>query len=213
VKLKVSRKVIYLGVAAVAVAAWLLTEDDSSKASEGRKPTTAVKKNGAGFTDEDYQATFPPVLDSGKNSFRPLIARSGAADFGLALAPNAIPLDFAGGEPNWIFTGVAIIDGAPVALLENSSTQEGVFVKHGDRWKSSRVAMITPDSVVLAGPSGTTRTAKIVDTFDDLVTSTIRPLDLNAAVESAIGGELMITPEARVSGMEELRATEEHLER
>ncbi len=211
--LKVSRPIIYGGVATIAVAAWLLTADEPTKPAPTRKAPPAAKKAASGFLAEDYSAAFPPVTDPGRNVFRPLVARTGTADAGINLAPNAIPLDFAAGEPNWIFTGIAIIDGAPVALLENSSTQEGSFVKHGDRWKSSTIARITPETVVLAGPGGLTRTVRILDTFETYSATSIRPLDLNAAVERSFGDELMISPEARVPGIEEIRASEEGLER
>lgn len=197
-KLKVSRPVVYVGLAAVGVAAWVLTAEEAPKGSSERRPVSSAKKNGEAFLAEDYRASFPPVSEPAKNAFRPLVVRSGLSDAGLSLPPNAIPLDFAGGEPNWIFTGVAIIDGAPVALFENSSTQEGVFVKHGDRWKSSTVVRITPETVVLAGPAGVTRTLKIVDTFENIASVPIQPLDVRPAVERAFGGEIVVTPEAYI---------------
>lgn len=198
--LKVSRPVVYLGLIAVAVAAFLLTEEEPARKST-TKPKTVASKPGdrSAFTVEDYKATFEPVSGPVKNSFQPLVLRYGGLDAGL-LTPNVVPLEFAGGEPNWALTGIAYVDGVPTALIENSSTGEGFFVKHGDQFKASTVVRITPNSVVLSGPGGIAKTLTIVtEAFGAYAAQSPAPLDVGPAANRALTGEVTVTPEANTT--------------
>lgn len=159
------KPVFWVAVAGLGIAAFVMTEPDAApksvnaKKSTKKKPTS--KKSEVVFTEEDEKATFAPVNSEGKNTFVPIVARHsgiGSAD-GQA---NAIPTDMTGGEGNWVYTGTAESDGARVALIENRTTGDAVFLRRGERWKSAFVVSVSEYSIILRGPGGT-RTLGLVD--------------------------------------------------
>ena len=159
------KPVFWVGVVGLAVAGFVMSDSEAaptgvtSKKASKKKQTT--KKSDNAFTIEDEKAIFKPVNDTAKNAFVPIVARHsgiGSAD-GLA---NVVPADMTGGETNWVYTGTAETDGVPVALVENRTTGDAVFLKRGERWKSAYVVQISEYSVILRGPSGT-RTLGLVD--------------------------------------------------
>jgi hypothetical protein len=163
-----SRPIFWIGIVVVGGIAFLATspdeprEDAAQRTPARRAPATTTT---VVFTEEDRNANFEPLNQSARNAFNPLVARRvGGLGTGEAGAANLVPSDFAGGEGNWIYTGSAEIDGVLTALLENRTTQDGVFLRAGDRWKRAVVQRITPTSVVLAGPSGVV-TLSLVDDF------------------------------------------------
>jgi hypothetical protein len=153
---KLRRPVVYGLLGVVVVAAFVMTSGEPPAAS-GKKVSTRAKatsaKAGSAFLPEDYEAEFAPVSAPARNSFQPLVTRTKTAAE-LSLAPDAVPAELAGGDPNWVYTGTAELDGRPMALLENRSTGESEFVYQGQRWKKATVAQILPQGLVLASASG-----------------------------------------------------------
>lgn len=155
---KISRPVLYGGIGVIAVAAWILTAEEEPTGS-GRKVSRSPKKTVAAsgaFTKEDYEATsvsFEPVEKSSDSSFDPVVKKiKGAGE--LNLMPDQVPAELAGGDPNWVYTGTAEIDGKPTALLENRVTLESSFVNQGEKWQRATISQILPQGIILAGPSG-----------------------------------------------------------
>ncbi len=188
---KVSRPTIYILVGALAVSAFVLTSPPP-KSSTAKSPKLARKgesKVDDTFTAEDYSARFTRLTATPKNVFRPLVA-SGGFGSGAVQMPNAIPADFADGEPNWVYTGTAVVDGVPTALVENTTTQDGAFLHHGEKWKLATVAKITPTTLVLAGPGGRTHTMELmVDAPETLPGKlALSPMPVPASLTGAIEG-------------------------
>lgn len=155
---KISRPVLYGLIGVAGVAAWIMTEE-KTPVGTGKKVSRVAKKStkaGGTFTEEDYAATsasFDPVDKVGGNAFDPDVKRiRGASE--LNLMPDQVPAELAGGDPNWVYTGTAEIDGKPTALLENRVTLESAFVNQGEKWQRTTIAQILPQGIVLAGPSG-----------------------------------------------------------
>lgn len=199
---KISRPVMYTALAAVVAAAWLLTSEEPAKAKGKTTPkrTAAATKDKMGFLPEDYNPpTFEPVMSPVPSKFNPLVVRTQTAS-ALALAPDAVPAELAGGDPNWVYTGTAEIDGKPTALLENRVTAESDFVNQGQKWKRCEVAQILPQGIVLAGPSG--RKVKLVLSSGDSVIGTgserfasgFRPV--NPALSGPIGNGIRVRPDS-----------------
>jgi hypothetical protein len=190
------KPITWIVIAGIGVAAFALTEPEPTKSSGIKalsKKKSSSKSGDSQFTKEDYEAVFKPVNDKPKNSFVPIVARHGGIGSADGLA-NAIPIDMTGGEPNWIYTGSAETDGVPTALIENRTSGDAVFLKRGERWKSSFVERITPYSVVLRGPNGT-KTLGLVD--EDTSSKTIArassgfspaPVDVPSDLRGPIGG-------------------------
>ncbi len=145
---KISRPMLYGGLVVVAVAAFLLTgEKPAAPRTEKTKTKAAITKKTSLFTQEDYDASFDSVNETAKNAFQPLVKRERAL---TGTSPAALAL----GDPNWIYTGMAEVDGVSMALMENTVTQEGAFVKLGERWQGATVRRITPESITFDSPRG-----------------------------------------------------------
>jgi len=175
------KPIFWVGVLAIGGIGYMATEGEAKKPSAAPKLVTrkaSTSKKSSTFTDEDRRAQFAPVNITFKNAFQPIVARkSGGFGSGEGSA-NGLPTDFTGGVAGWIYTGSAEIDGVAMALLENRSTGEGVFLKAGERWKSAAVVSIYPDSVVMRGPSGT-KTFAVVNDVPNTRSSTSGPIRLN----------------------------------
>ncbi len=149
------RPVFWVATVALGVGGFVMTSPDAPKSSKAappkaRKSTVANAKEDV-YTKEDETAVFKPVSSDAKNSFRPIVAKSG---IGSGSSASMLPTELTSGEPNWVYTGSAETDGSQVALIENRTSGEAVFLKRGQRWKSSYVVKIEPDSIVLKGPYG-----------------------------------------------------------
>ncbi len=198
---KMSRPVMFTAIFAVAVAAWFLTSEDSTS-GKGKKAVVkraTASKDKLGFLPEDYEPPkFEPALAGVASKFQPLVSRTQTASQ-LALAPDAVPAELAGGDPNWVYTGTAEIDGKPTALLENRVTAESDFVNQGQKWKRCEISQILPQGLVLAGPSG--RKVKLalnngeatIGSGPDRLASGFRPL--NPALSGPIGNGITIRPD------------------
>ena len=160
--LKLSKPVLFLLIATVAVAIYLVSTP-SAPTKHTTKPLAKpqVSVTATMYTPEDYKASFPKAILASRNAFQPLVLRrSGALIAALAAAGN-IPAEFAGGDPNWACTGSAEVDGVRQALIENKSTNDGVFLKQGDHWKNCVVSQVLEDAVVLVGPEGEAKTIHV----------------------------------------------------
>lgn len=195
--MKVSRPTIYILVAAIAVAAWFLTSEDQAQRARSaqKRPASKTSTLPVGFTQEDLDAQFEPSKEPIKDAFRPLVERRrGGSE--TALAPNAVPSILTGGDPNWIYTGMAEVDGVSTGLLENKATGEADFVQHSQAWKDSNVSAISPFSIQLKGKNGKTYTMFIADETSNrtmMAQNGFSPL--NPPLRGGIGAGLEVTPE------------------
>lgn len=154
------KPVFWVAIVGVAIAGYVLTEPDNKASATGKtKPATKktrtagkASKNTIVFTEQDEKAKFQTISAPLKNSFVPVVARSGIG--GADASANALPTDFTGGEANWVFTGSVEVNGVRQALLENRNTGEGVFLRRGERWKAATVQSIQENGIVMNGPSG-----------------------------------------------------------
>jgi hypothetical protein len=181
---KIKSWYIYAGVAALGVVAFVMTEPEKTpvrerKAAETRSTSRTTKEEA--FTQEDFEAKFSRVAAAPKNGFNPLVLSGKSASVrGGRLAPNEIPTTFTGGNERWIYTGTAVVDGVPQALVENVQSGEGEFLSVGQDWKNSVVRRITPTSLVLEGPNLMAMTFELMeDPVDDegnYINSSLQPV-------------------------------------
>lgn len=182
---KVNRMVIYVGILAVGIAGFVLTAPPElpERSSTRKRPTAKKTEVAEVFTKEDYAAKFDRLNEPVKNAFKPLIVRASASALQGELRPNQVPIAFADGEGTWYYTGTAVVDQVPTALVENQSTGEATFLKVGQRWKNATVARITPTTLTLAGPGGKSLTLElladpvITDDFTGLSVEPLNPLN------------------------------------
>jgi hypothetical protein len=160
--LKLSKPVLYMLLTTLVVAVYLIaTPPAPTHHTKLPKPIVTVKATDAQFQPEDYTAHFAPTVLVTRNAFQPLVMRkSNLLAQQLAAAGN-IPAEFAGGDPNWICTGSAQVDGVLQGLIEKKTTSDGVFLKQGDHWKNCVVSQVMEDSVVLVGPGGEAKTIHV----------------------------------------------------
>lgn len=196
----VSRKLVWtlVGIVTLGSVLYLTQEPEQPKSSARSRKATAAKARDS-FTQEDYDAKFPPVALNARNPFVPLVA----SKRGKGAQAGGIPASLTGGDPNWVYTGMAEIDSVPMALLENRKTGEGVFLKHGEVWNGSKVVSIQPETLVLAGPDGLRRT---VSAFMEepaggspggtLGGGALPPVTLDPSLRGPIGPAMGIQPES-----------------
>jgi hypothetical protein len=114
-KLKVSRPVIYIGVAAVIGAAvYLYTEPPAVvKKAAVKKPAVRQTAGIPGILPEDYELKFASVTPNGRDLFRPLVSRTttsrGSEDGGGF------------GSGGWRLTGISVVNGQRLATVESTS--------------------------------------------------------------------------------------------
>ncbi|MBS1708174.1 MAG: hypothetical protein JSS65_05560 [Armatimonadetes bacterium] len=152
---KPNRLFIYVGLGVVVVAAFVMTEPSkpiTNKKKSTKPPATSKAKEMqlAEYTEQDKTATFERVTVGSRDVFKPLVVREGAGGADTAAMPNQVPAGFASGEAGWFYTGTAVVDQVPTALLENTQTGQGLYVKQGDTWKSCKIDRITPTSLTLS---------------------------------------------------------------
>jgi hypothetical protein len=142
-----------LAIAAYTVGSPILFPKPPVRITKKAISLKSSKKSDSLITNEDYTARFDSLSQPLKNAFKPLIAKAVTARGGSAAAQvNYVPVEFSGGEPGWIYTGSAEIDGVLQALLENRTTGDNVFLRVGDTWKGISVEEITDESLILASP-------------------------------------------------------------
>lgn len=182
---KANRTYIYIGVVALAIAGFVLTappEAPAGKSSTRRKPPAKKAAVAETFTEEDFNAKFERLNEPIKNSFKPLVVRKAGGQSQGQLMPNQVPIDFTQGDGSWFYTGTAVVDQIPTALVENRTTGEAVFLKVGQKWLASTVTRITPTTLSLSGPSGKSLTLELLvdpaisDEFTGMSVEPINPL-------------------------------------
>jgi len=170
---KVSKPTIYMLVLLAIVAVWFFTTGDAptkSKLTASKTKKIVKKGKDTDFTEEDYKAKFASLTGAPKNIFSPLVARAKGlrgTPGQIAQGPMMIPPELTLGQAAWIFTGMAEVDSVPTALVENAETQEGVFLKRGEKWKLATVYKISEDELVLSGPDGVRHTVKVSGSEND----------------------------------------------
>lgn len=192
---KVSRPVIYTAVlGAVAYGVVILTEPDTPNRTNRPRPAATAQSNirtSDLIQQEDYNANFPRLLGAPRDSFRPLVVRASGTTPLSAARLDAVPAAFAGGDPNWRYTGNASIDGVSVALLENDATGDGVFLRVGEAWKRLVLTAIEPEAIVLTGPGGAVRRVRLgIPEFEDPTAGPagVAPLAVTPPLQGPIGG-------------------------
>lgn len=199
--MKISRPMLYGTLAIVAVVAWVMSSPEDVAAPA--KPKAANKSSSSAktelFTKADREAAFVPVNAATPNAFKPIVARTTGPSAGL-LEPNAIPADFAGGDPNWIYSGMATVDGVGFALVENTATSDGEFIKVNENWRRSRVLKLTPESLTLENERGVVRTVRIKTKEDELPPLPGGGLEPVNPLEGPIGNGLAVRPQQGASG-------------
>lgn len=150
-----------LGVGLIALLA--VGGDDSKPAAKKppKKSSSADDKNKDIYVKSDYTTFFKPAKLEIKDSFRPLVAKAKPAG-GIKIDPNGLDATLTGGE-SWVFTGTPEVDGVRTALLENTVTGQGVYLKVGEAFRQMKVMSIEPDQLVVRGNDGADRTVHLAD--------------------------------------------------
>ncbi len=209
--MKLTRKTMYGLVAGVAVVALMTNSPKPSEPTakkDDKKVVTKKANKSTDFDEFDYKARpkdFMVLNETPKNAFKPLVHRTKGGNNGILLAPNVIPSYLTMGEPGWIFTGVAESDGVATAMVENSVTGEGAFLKNGETWKGAKVGGISFDQLTLIGLDGSSSAIRLESTPPEtvpLIASSgnqgFQPYAVNpGSLRGPIGGSqnVAVTPE------------------
>ncbi len=152
---KKSSPILWVGLASLAIAAYVLTSPETPAKRSGKVRPKAVAKATkiTGVLPADYEARFGPVNMPATNAFKPLVARAAKA---TNTAPKPIPggtIGMGGAPSGWKFTGMATIDGVPTALLEGPGG-DSQFVRLGQKWQGATVVRISSEGIGLRGAAG-----------------------------------------------------------
>jgi len=189
---KKTSPLVWVGLLVTCVAVYMAVGGDEAPAptTEKRqrpKPTSSKKDD---YQPQDYVAKFDRLNLKSSDAFVPLVVRKDGKS-SVPTIDGGIPSAFADGDGNWQYKGFATIDGTSSGLLENQNTGEGVFVKPGERWKSSRVLTITKDSIVMQGVTGAARTIPIVSedstSGTSMASTALTPLPVPSPLTGNIG--------------------------
>ncbi len=159
----ISKPVGFLAVFAVALGIYAYSDPGTAKTGRAEKPKKKVaRKADAGwdFPPVDHSVHFDKPKAITRDPFLPVVKNL------RMLAPPLmekddvvqIPGRLAGGEGGWAYTGMVEVDGARMALLENSSTKKVGYVREGEDWKKAHVVGITTACIVLSDEKGVAET-------------------------------------------------------
>jgi hypothetical protein len=203
---KPSKPLVYIVIGAILIAVVVFVQSGDTKGKSKNSYATkkaAVKADKSDFTKEDYEAKFDSITTPVRNVFSPLIARSkGLRGFISGdIGPIGVPAELTLGQPNWVYSGMAEVNNVPTALLENNVTQEGVFVRLGEKWKLATIYRIRADEIVLSGPDGARYTVKVNDTgMPKIDKGGFQPLKVANGLQGPIGGSMAGNIEVRPVG-------------
>lgn len=155
-KLKVSRPVIYVAMAAVIGAAvYFYTEPAAVvKKPVAKKPSVRQTVGIPGILPEDYEVKFASVPSGSRDVFRPLVSRTttsrGSADGGGF------------GSGGWHLTGISVVNGQRLATVE-SANGDLASLRLGQSFDGYMVRAISDLDVTIEGPDGKREKLRFVD--------------------------------------------------
>ena len=191
--------VMILLVAGAAV--WSLSPTDDPAPSKSKpRATKSTRANLDEIPVEELSLKFDRPTGPVRNVFHPLVV----VEKPIPVLPpteetTAIPSKIADGESNWIFTGMAEVDGVKVALLENSSTKQSGLVKEGDYWRKSQLISISLDTVLFSAPDGSIQSITRFNPsappkVKPAIESGFRPYDLSGAIGTNVQIQKVSSP-------------------
>jgi hypothetical protein len=157
----VSRPIVYSALAILTVAVYVWSNGGPDKAAKPavHKPATAkAAEPDWNFPPSETAVHFDKPEGKMRNVFAALVQLDKSTINPEESEIMKVPANLAQGDANWAYTGMVVVDGVKLALLENSSTHQGGYVKEGEIWKKSRIKQITTESIVVVGQDGSETT-------------------------------------------------------
>ena len=150
-----SRPLIYgsLLVACLALYMWASSEPEKGLKAPPKKTSASKSKDSDWiFPTAETSVHFEKPTAALRDIFKPLVAvdKDTLLKQQEAELLKSVPSKLAAGEANWVYTGMVEVDGSRLALLENSGTHQGGFVKEGDIWKKSKLLSVTSGNIIVA---------------------------------------------------------------
>jgi hypothetical protein len=126
----------------------------------GRKHVAAMSQPKATAAAKAAEWRFDAVIE--RNLFMPATVAAVAAVAHVP-PPPILPINPTAFQsqpaPRWIYAGYATVDGAPMAIVENSSTKQAEFISVGGRLDGGTVETITPQAIRVTRNGETTEMA------------------------------------------------------
>jgi len=202
-----SRPLLYGGLIVIVAAVYFWPSSSPTPAAQrpGAKANAGKnKERDWTFLASDFGPRFDKPQGKTRDIFNPLFYVEHAAPKTNQDQIMEVPANLAQGEAGWAYTGMAEVDGKRLALLENSSTHQGGFVKEGEAWKRSHIVSITSESIILVGPDGSEETVYRYDpnrpAKQKAATAApdagFQPVDVGPALRGPIGANFEISPES-----------------
>ncbi|MFM7186503.1 MAG: hypothetical protein ACKO14_01665 [Armatimonadota bacterium] len=154
-KIKVSRPVIYIAVAAVIGAAVYFYTEPAPVVRKAvtKKPTLRQSVGIPGILPEDYELKFATVSPAPRDVFRPLVART---------TTRGVGGDGGFGTGGWRLTGISIVNGQRQATVE-STNGDLASLRLGQTFDGYSVRAISDLDITVEGPDGKREKLRFVD--------------------------------------------------
>lgn len=155
-KVKISRPVIYIAVAAVIGAAvYFYTEPAAVvKKATTKKPTVRQTVGIPGILPEDYELKFAATTPAPRDVFRPLVART--------TTTRGVGDDSGFGSGGWRLTGISIVNGQRQATVE-STNGDLASLRLGQTFDGYIVRAISDLDITIEGSDGKREKLRFVD--------------------------------------------------
>jgi len=155
-KVKISRPVIYIAVAAVIGAAvYFYTEPAAVvKKAATKKPTVRQTVGIPGILPEDYELKFAATTPAPRDVFRPLVART--------TTTRGVGGDSGFGSGGWRLTGISIVNGQRQATVE-STNGDLASLRLGQTFDGYIVRAISDLDITIEGSDGKREKLRFVD--------------------------------------------------
>lgn len=193
--------VVLAALAAYVVYSQFTGSDDAIEAAPVRRSASQTKKVDL-YTKDDYTVRYAAMNEPIRNSYVPLIVREKPG----SSTPGGLPASFAAGDGNWVYSGMATVNGRAQGLLENRQSGDSDFVVSGQRWKTATIMSITAEHLTLSGPGGAVFTlpaggpVEQSDATDVTTSQRVEPVIVPPGVTATPGGPAGPIPAQPVPG-------------
>jgi hypothetical protein len=178
------------------------SDDAPARKSKPTKRKASQSEDDEKYVTAEMELKFDRPGGTVRNVFHPLVAVEKPEKAPPPPPPadqdlTAIPAKVADGESNWVFTGMAEVDGVKFALLQNKSTQKSGLIKEGEYWRKSQLLSVSLDSLLFVGPDGNIQTVQRFDPNAPPKVKTeteggFRPYNLSGTLAGPIGSDVEI---------------------
>jgi len=155
---KFSKPFLVTIIASALILVWYFLSPQDTTTTHHAAHTTKIASNTDGFTAADLDAHFVRYAGGSRDPFIPGV---------LNVTGNGQSGSLAEGKSGWALTGINSVDGDQTACVENTATNESVFLKKGQTWNGLKVVAVAESGVLFENQLGQQTTLGFKDPEPD----------------------------------------------